>query len=161
MKKRIFKSLLIACLLTGSFISCSDDDDSTPVNNDSNLNAVANIAKNGTWRITSFIDSGTDETGHFTNYHFTFGNNGVLTADDITSEDVFYTGAWSVSHSGSNDDNPNDNDVDFNIAFNSPTDFLDLNDDWDLMTITANKISLIDESGGNGGTDILVFEKNN
>src|SRR5690606_42104124 len=91
MKKRIFKSLLIACLLTGSFISCSDDDESTPVNHDSNLNAVANIAKNGTWRITSFIDSATDETGHYTKYHFTLGYNDVSTATEITSEYGYYT----------------------------------------------------------------------
>ena len=36
----------------------------------------------------------------------------------------------------------------------------DLTDDWDVVSHTATTISLIDVSGGNGGTDTLVFTKN-
>lgn len=161
MKKYIFKSLFLAALCAGTFFSCSEDDDSSSVNGNININNVINTAGSGSWRITSFIDSGNDETNHFTNYHFTFDDNGVLTADNTTN-DIFHSGTWSVTNSdNSNDDSPNDSDIDFNIAFNSPTDFIDLNDDWDIASVTANKISLVDVSGGNGGTDILVFEKNN
>ena len=49
---------------------------------------------------------------------------------------------------------------DFNIAFSSPADFADLTDDWDIVQFTSVRIELIDVSGGNGGTDKLVFEKN-
>jgi len=68
-------------------------------------------------------------------------------------------GTWSVSTDDSNDDNPS-NDLDFNIAFGSPADFLDLTDDWDVTTYSSTTISLIDVSGGNGGTDVLIFTKN-
>ncbi|TBX70372.1 hypothetical protein EZL74_04135 [Flavobacterium silvisoli] len=117
---------------------------------------VINTAKQGTWRVTSYIDSGTDETNHFTGYNFTFDNNNVLTASNGTNT---YTGTWLVTTDDSNDDSPS-NDLDFNIAFASPADFLELTDDWHITTYTATTISLTDVSGGNGGTDVLVFTKN-
>jgi hypothetical protein len=112
----------------------------------------------GTWRITLYEDSGINETTNYSNYIFTFNTNGVLTAANSTS----FNGTWSVTSSNSNDDNP-DNDLDFNIAFvapapNSFTD--DLTDDWDVISHTANRIQLVDVSGGNGVTDYLTFEKN-
>jgi hypothetical protein len=39
-------------------------------------------------------------------------------------------------------------------------DFEDLNDDWDFISQSANKIELLDVSGGSGETDYLTFEKN-
>jgi hypothetical protein len=59
----------------------------------------------------------------------------------------------------SNDDSPS-NDLDFNIGFTAPANFADLTDDWDIVTYSDTTISLIDISGGNGGTDTLVFTKN-
>lgn len=52
-------------------------------------------------------------------------------------------------------------DIDFNIFFASPADFAELTEDWDIITHSATKIELIHVSGGNGGTDLLTFEKNN
>jgi hypothetical protein len=51
-------------------------------------------------------------------------------------------------------------DIDFNIFFASPVDFSELSEDWDIITNSSSKIELIHESGGNGGTDLLTFEKN-
>ncbi|MBU2938508.1 hypothetical protein KO494_03050 [Lacinutrix sp. C3R15] len=109
--------------------------------------------QSGTWRITSFIDSGTDETYHFTGYNFTFYSSGVLNADNET---ISYDGTWSITNSSSS----SDDDLDFNINFNLTNDFEDLNDDWDIFLHSATKIELIDISGGNGGTDYLTFQKN-
>ncbi|RSK39988.1 META domain-containing protein [Mangrovimonas spongiae] len=132
----------------------SDDDDGVPNNN--NIQDVSNIAMSGNWTVTSFIDSGIDETNHFNGYTFTFANNGTLTA---TNGSNTISGTWSVTNSNSNDDSSND--IDFNIFF--PVDdnhpFEDLNDDWDITTYNSNLIDLIDISGGNGGTDTLTFEK--
>ena len=81
----------------------------------------------------------------------------MLTATNGTNS---YSGTWSVTSSDdSNDDNPS-SDLDFNILFSSPADFADLTDDWDIVTYSSTTISLRDVSGGNGGTDILVFTKN-
>lgn len=158
--KKIVKLFLFTVCVAGAFVSCSDDDDNSAVNNNAAIAAVVNTAQSGTWTITSYVEEGNDETNHFNGYTFTFGNNGVLTAQGSNT----YTGSWSVTDSNSNDDDsPGDSDIDFNIIFVSPSpaDFMDLTDDWDIVEVTANTISLIDVSGGNGGTDTLIFEKNN
>lgn len=146
--------LLAGCLL---LVAACSDDDSDSMN--SNATAVENTVKSGTWRITSYVDSGADETAHFTGYDFTFNSAGVLTASNGTNT---YTGAWSVNNSDNSDDDSghNSSDIDFNIAFGSPAGFADLTDDWGIAQRTGSKIVLEDISGGNGGTDILTFEKN-
>ena len=145
----------ILTLLVGlfTFVSCSNDSDNTNNNNTQNL--IENNVQDGTWRITKFIDSGIDETNHFTGYNFTFNSSGVLNANNGTNN---YNGTWSISDSNSNDDSQDD--LHFNIYFNLTNDFEDLNDDWDFVSQTSTKIELIDISGGNGGTDYLTFEKN-
>ena len=74
-------------------------------------------------------------------------------------------GSWSITDDdddSSDDDSDGDssNDIDFNIVFNAPDDFTELSDDWDIISKSDSKIELIDISGGNGGTDLLTFEKN-
>ena len=144
---------ILACLLSlFTIVSCNKDDDN-PTNN--TQTTVQSIVQSGTWRITKFIDSETDETDHFTGYNFTFQSSGVLNADNGTNS---YDGTWSITDSNSNDDSQDD--LDFNINFNLTNDFEDLNDDWDFISQSSTKIELIDVSGGNGGTDYLTFKKN-
>lgn len=136
-----------------SLYSCSSDGNNS--NNSLIQEEIQSNVESGTWRITSFIDSGTDETNHFTGYNFTFNNSGVLNANNATNN---YDGTWSITDSNSNDDSQDD--LDFNINFNLTNDFEELNDDWDFISHTSTKIELIDISGGNGGIDYLTFEKN-
>lgn len=135
-----------------AFTSCKKNDDNP--NNNIQTQVQTNI-QDGTWRITKFIDSGNDETNHFTGYNFTFLSNEVLNANNGTNN---YDGSWSITDSNSNDDNQDD--LDFNINFNLTNDFEELNDDWDFISQSSTKIELIDVSGGNGGTDYLTFERN-
>jgi hypothetical protein len=152
--KRLLLIPALFCLLMLNVASmCSSDDNSS---SSTDPTPVITIVSQGTWRITSYVDSGTNETNHFTGYNFTFGASSVVTATNGTNT---YTGTWSIVTDSSNDDNPS-SDLDFNIAFASPVDFADLTDDWDVVTYTATTISLIDVSGGNGGTNTLVFTKN-
>jgi hypothetical protein len=153
MKRLILIPALFCLFMLNVASMCSSDDNSS---SSTDPTPVINIASQGTWRITSYVDSGTNETNHFTGYNFTFGASSVLTATNGTNT---YTGTWSVVTDNSNDDNPS-SDLDFNIFFASPADFADLSDDWDVVSSTATTISLIDVSGGNGGTDTLVFTKN-
>lgn len=148
-------NLLAACILLAGMTACSDDDNKSNVNG--NATAVANNLKSGTWRITSFIEEGNDETDNFDGYAFTFGTNGVLTAVKGTAT---YTGNWSVYDDNSSDDDGFDSDIDVDINFTSPVEFTDLSDDWDVMSRTGTEIKLIDVSSGNGGTDYLTFQKN-
>lgn len=152
MKKLVLIPALFCLFMLNVASMCSSDNSSSS----SDPTPVINTATQGTWRVSSYVNSGTDETNHFTGYNFTFATGNVLTATNGTNT---YTGTWSVVVDNSNDDNPS-SDLDFNIAFASPADFADLTDDWDVVSHTSTTISLIDVSGGNGGTDILVFTKN-
>ena len=157
MKNRIF----VATILTLSLIltSCSSDDTMT-IDNTVLIKQIADNVESGTWHITSFVDSGQDETNDYTGYNFTFNANGTLTSSNSSNTII---GTWSVTEDDddSNDDNSNDdNNVDFNILFTSPPNFEELTDDWDIMSISNTKMELIDVSGGNGGTDTLTFTKN-
>ena len=158
MKRTINFAMLL--LLTFSLMSstCSSDDDNININdNSAEIQDVTNTAETGTWIITYFYDTDSDETSDYTGYEFTFGANGVLTATNGMNT---HTGTWSVTDdSNSSDDSNDDDDIDFNISFLSPPDFEELSDDWDIMTHTSTKIELTDVSGGNGGTDFLTFEK--
>lgn len=161
MKNGFFYSMLIMLSLTLMSSTCSTDDDDGGPNNNQNIAEIENTVESGTWRITNFVDSGQNETNDFNGYNFTFAVNGTLTA---TNGSNTLAGTWSVTDdSNSNDDDGGSNDdVDFNIFFPVPdsNDFEDLNDDWDIVSYTNTKIELIDISGGNGGTDLLTFEKN-
>ena len=149
MKIRIL--IYVSVLLT--VISCTNKNDDTPIN--TTQTTVKTNVQSGTWRITKFIDSGTDETNHFAGFNFTFNSSGVLNANNGTT---IYDGNWSITDSNSNDDSQDD--LDFNISFNLTNDFEDLNDNWDSISQSTTTIALIDVSSGNGGTDYLTFEKN-
>lgn len=153
MKKLILIPALFCLFMLNVASMCSSDDNSTSAD----PTPIINTVTQGTWKVTTYLDSGNDETNHFTGYNFTFGAANVLTAANGTNT---YTGTWSVTSDDSNDDNPS-GDIDFNIAFVSPTDFADLTEDWNIVSYSSTTISLIHISGGNGGTDTLVFTKNN
>ena len=151
MKSFKIRVILLVLLTMVLALSCSDDDGP----NTNAKNQVESNVQNGTWKITKFIDSGKDETNHFTGFNFSFKTNSVLTANNGTNN---YEGSWSITNSSSNDDS--EGDLDFNINFNLTNDFEDLNDDWDFISQSSTKIELIDISGGNGGIDYLTFQKN-
>ncbi len=155
-----FGLLLMLSFALMSSMCSNDDDDGNPNNNSQQIAAMNDIAQSGSWRITNFNDSGQNETSDFNGYNFTFNSDGSIVAANGSNN---MTGTWSITDdSNSSDDSISDDDIDFNIFFSVPdsNNFEDLNDDWDILSITATKIDLIDISGGNGGTDLLTFEKN-
>lgn len=152
------KNVILLAMMMGAFLasSCSSDDNGASTNHPT-ANEIIQVVSSGTWRITSYIDSGNDETADFAGYNFAFtASTNIVAAANGTDT---YSGIWSVEND-SDDDEPHD--IDFNLAFTapSPQSFIDLSDDWDILEHTATKIRLIDVSGGNGGTDYLTFEKN-
>lgn len=156
MKKLKFISFLAVIFMLNVASTCSNDDDNS-IAPSQDPSQVITIASQGSWRVTHFNDSGTDETAHFNGYNFTFAPNGTLTAANLINS---YNGSWSVANDDSNDDSPSNSNLDFNIIFNSPADFAELTEDWDIISINAAEIKLIHVSGGNGGTDYLIFAKN-
>ena len=161
MKRGFVYSILLMMSFSLMSSACSSDDDGNNQNDNSQeIAQIENEIELGTWLITSYIDSGQNETSDFNGYNFTFSTDGTLTATNGTTT---YIGNWSVTDSNNSSDDSNSNDdIDFNISFPVPdtNDFEDLNDDWDIVSHSDTMISLIDVSGGNGGTDTLVFEKN-
>ena len=152
---------IITTMLVFMFVitSCSSDDGSN--SNDNTISETENLVQNGAWNITYFFDTDSEETSDFNGYSFRFNENGSLEA---TNGSNTVTGSWSIldDSSSSDDDGSSSSNYDFNIFFPVPdsSDFEDLNDDWDIVSVTATKIELMDVSGGNGGTDFLNFEKN-
>ncbi len=156
------KILLLFVLPVFSFFltQCSSDNADDPMLDPAvSAQLVTDLAVSGTWVIQSYIDSGTDETSDYNGYIFTFNSDGSLVADNGSTT---VTGTWSVTTDDSSDDDDYDSmdDIDFNIFFSAPPAFEELTDDWDIASRSSNRIELIDISGGDGTTDILVFEKN-
>lgn len=161
MKNTFYFGVILMLSFSLMSSTCSNDDDfNNPNDNSQQITEVIITASNGSWVITSFIDSGQNETNDFDGYQFTFNADGNLTADNGSTS---INGNWSVTNSNSNDDSSSSSDIDFNIFFQvlDTSVFEDLNDDWDIVSYTGTTISLIDVSGGNGGTNTLVFEKIN
>lgn len=152
--KQISSSLVLLFMIA-SASSCSSNDDNPVIPTVNNPNDVISIVNNGTWKITYYYDSDQEETSTFAGYNFTFGASNVLAASNGTNS---YNGSWSITDSNSNDDSISD--LDFNIAFSTPSEFADLTDDWEIVEKSATVIKLKDVSGGNGGTDYLTFTKN-
>lgn len=137
---------VFAIAMATLFTSCTTDD----VNNSPEGQEVQGTVQVGNWRITNFNDSGEDETSDFAGYNFTFAQDGILTATNGTNT---LTGTWSVDN--------DDDDVDFIIFFpvSDTSDFEDLNEDWDIVSISDTKLDLIDRDDDDDD-DRLVFERN-
>src|SRR6478672_9823100 len=156
MRKLSFIAILGCIFMLSTASMCSSDDSSDDNNNNNgNASTITSSMMQGTWRVTLFNEDGTNHTNDFSNYNFTFGASNVLTA---TNGSATQTGFWSVTSDDSNDDNEG-GDVDLNIIFISPANFSDLIEDWHILERTSDRIRLQHVSGGNGGTDVLTFEK--
>lgn len=142
MKKLPFITSIL--VLTIYFLASCEKDD----NSNTGSTNITNIVNQGNWRITLYNDSGTDELYHFTGFTFTFSNGTVTAVRNATT----VTGTYSTLF----DDSKNK----FLLNFGSTIPFEELNDDWHIVEETSTKIRLQDVSGGNGGTDLLTFEKN-
>jgi hypothetical protein len=147
-----FLTMLIGLSALLTLPSCTNSSDDHA---DLQQTVVQNNVQAGEWRITSFMDSGKDETSHFSGYTFSFGSNRTLTS---TNGSINYSGSWSITHSNSNDDSPH-RDLDFNILFNLTNQFEDISEDWQIVSQSSTRIELIHISGGNGGTEYLTFER--
>lgn len=148
--KKIALFALTTALLS---ISCDKEDtDNVP-----ELQDTRSTVQVGNWRVTALEDDGIDETADFADYTFTFAEGGELIATDGTTTQ---TGQWSVVNDD-DDDYDQDNDLEFLISFPVPDSsiFDDLNDDWDIVSVTDTRIELIDEDEDEAD-DRLTFVRN-
>ena len=140
--KKIFFLLLAGTFMLGA---CSKDDD----DNGGPSAAVATSLKSGTWRVTSFVENGTDKTTDFNSFTFTFSNSGTVTAVNsiLTANGTWTTGTDDSKHK-------------LVLNFASPVLFDEISEDWEIVSQSSTQISLRHVSGGSGETDLLVFQKN-
>lgn len=142
----------IVSVLVLLLMACSGEDGVS--DNSQLLDQITSNVSSGSWIISYYYDTDSDETSNFSSFVFSFNEGGVLSATNGTNA---YIGSWSVSDSNSGDDSLDD--LHFNISFASPPYFAELTDDWDIIAQSDSTIELIDVSGGNGGTDYLTFQK--
>lgn len=137
-----FLSFFFAALMLAT-TSCSKNDD-----DGDNAAAVATSLQSGTWRISSFVQNG-DALTDFDSFVFNFGSSGTVTA---TNSILTATGTWSTAVDNSK--------AKLNLDFNSGALFDEISEDWEIMGQSSIQVSLRHISGGNGETDLLVFQKN-
>jgi len=106
----------------------------------------------GSWKATTFTESGTNQLSDISGYVFTFDDNGTLKA---VKSGATITGTWTVGE-GSGDDS--ESHIQLNINFTTDP-LTEIADDWHVLSVSSSKVELEDVSGGNGGTDELVLEK--
>jgi predicted small lipoprotein YifL len=142
MKNGILVSLTLAVLF--SLTSCNKKEIIPPAD-------VIDAIGEGSWKVSHFSEDGNDHTSDMSGYHFTFNTGGVVNV--INSADTT-TGTWSTNNS---DD---ENETHFILTFTTiVSPFDDLTEDWHVVEQTTTTLKLEDVSGGNGGTDLLTFQK--
>ncbi|WP_223033015.1 hypothetical protein [Hanstruepera marina] len=155
------KVIILSLLFTLGSCSSTDDNDSTGGggiggggtggNVNTQIDELKTTMATGSWVVTFYFDTDHEETNNFTTFSFIFNPQGSINASNGVDT---YNGTWSVTP-----DSSGDGDIDFNISFASPPDFEEISDDWDVTFYSDVKLELRDVSGGNGGTDLLTFER--
>ena len=141
--KRIF--ILISFI---AFASCSSDDDAGNVNTNE-FEHIKSTLPQGEWKISKFIDIETDKTSAFESFVFTFNEDGSVTAqNDLFTEN----GIWAY-------DNTSNNAEELVLQFSEQVPFDEINDDYDIVSVSNSTVELADESGENGEIEILTFTK--
>lgn len=109
---------------------------------------LAVLILDGKWKVANYNDSGVDETASYTGFSFTFNEDNTVVATNGTDT---INGTWEeVIDSGQHK-------LVLDMGLTVPFD--ELNDDWDVVSFSEARIDLKDVSGGDGSTDVLVFEK--
>jgi len=154
--KNQFLTIFLMLFLSLPLISCSNDDDS---NSNDSATVIAQLEasiKSGTWRVTNFVEDGSNQTSDFNGYVFTFSDAGAVVASNGVNT---FTGTW-VTSSGSSSSSSGSNPkfiLEFNVS-NGP--FEEISEDWRIESSTNSKIDLKHVSGGDGSIDLLTFTKN-
>ena len=134
--------MTMAFLAILSITSCKKDEKISPSNS-------STVLQDTNWKVTLFSEDGVNETSYFSGYTFDFMDGGVVKA---TSGSNTVNGTWATR------DDSGKTKLDLN--FDDVNNFDELDEDWEILTQSSTKIELKHVSGGNGGTDLLTFEKN-
>ncbi|MEH6763317.1 MAG: hypothetical protein V7655_02360 [Aequorivita antarctica] len=130
------------------FASCSSNDDSGDVNTNE-FEPIKTTLPQGEWMVSKLIDGQSDHTTDFESFIFNFSEDGTVAAtNDLFTE----SGTWAY-------DNSSNSAEKLVLLFSETTPFDEINDDWDIVSVSNSKIELSDVSGGNGDVKLLTFTK--
>lgn len=101
----------------------------------------------GSWTVSNFIDDGQDDTNDFNNTTFTFSADGSVLVQRFNQQ---RTGQWSATE--------NNGTFKLIFQFSGPEALNELNEDWDVVSFSANELQLEDADGA--FTDQITFNRN-
>ena len=107
---------------------------------------LADYLIEGTWIVALYNDSGVDETADYAGYEIDFREDGTVIAESDTD---LIDGTWEVLGT----------DEVLLLNFGGDIPFDEFEDDWPVISVEPMRVELRDVSGGDGTTDILVFER--
>ncbi len=141
MQKSILRSAIVLLFLVG-ISACQKS------NNTTSPSILNTAVQKGKWKITLYNHNGKDETSQFTAYDFSFNPDGKLIA---TNALLSTQGSWSSGN--------DDSQLKLYLNFGTSDYLHELNNDWHVTLQNASNIKLENVSGGNGGSELLTFEK--
>lgn len=100
------------------------------------------------WRIRLFIEDGEDYSRHFENYRLEFSADGKLSLLNASAERV-REGRWRFFE--------DDEKTEFEISLLTGNKYEELNDDWYVITVSANEMRFEDNTGSH--PERLILER--
>ena len=145
MRRFLHPSLLILAAILSTASTCQDDDD---MDNDDDSRSIETTLGQGSWKVTYFFDT-EDETSDFEGYSFLFneGDEAIATKNSLSVK-----GSWDT-------ENSSNGNTKLYLDFGAASPLEELNEDWRVVESSPAKVILEHESGGNGDTDTLIFER--
>lgn len=119
--------------------------------NDGDVIAIKGFMLEGAWIVANYNDSGVDETNNYEIYTFSFFEGGLVKAYN-PNQVVVAQGSWDVIRDASGA-------LKFVLNLGAEIPFDEFLDEWDIVSTTLDRLELKDISGGDGTTDVLVFER--
>lgn len=142
-------SFLLLAIIFTQVISCKKD----AASNSTSKNVIESqkeIVATNTWKVTSFVENGVDQTSDFATYLLQFNSDGSAVATS-TGIGILYNGSWSLikgSHS-EYDDSGNHMNGDSNILTILLTGHYhmdEISEDWKIVKLTDTEIWLLDDN---------------
>jgi len=118
----------------------------TPFTGGGGTTDLEDFLNDGIWFVFSYDEDGDDQTANYAGYTLNYNNDGTVVATNGSNTN---NGTWQVQSAGNK----------LLLDFGTQMPFDEFNDDWDVLSATNTRVELQDVSGGGGGTDTLVFEK--
>jgi hypothetical protein len=142
--------VILLTIIVTTAVSCKKE--SQPVANTGvTADSQKVIVASNSWKVSSFIEKGINQTPDFSTYIFQFNSDGSALANS-TGIGILYYGTWSVlpsshslpddsgNHSGVNDSNR------MIIALSGNYHMDEISEDWKIIKLTALEMWLTDDN---------------